>query len=250
MRYKCTVEYDGTLFHGFQTQPNQRTVQEEIENTLLHIFKRRIYIHAAGRTDAGVHALGQVFHFDVDVLMKEWNMQNAINSRITKEIYISKVELVNENFHARYSSKTKEYHYLIDLGVYQPLYRNYRYFVHTPLDIEKMKEASTCLIGEHDFKAFTKNHQLKNTTRRIDHILFEQNQTLLTIRFIGNGFLQHMIRIMVAMIIEVGKGKKTKEDLKEILESKNRKLAPKTAPANGLYLMHIDYIENKAVDDK
>ena len=193
MRYKCTVQYDGTLFHGFQTQPNLRTVQEEIEKVLYIITKDNIKIQAAGRTDTGVHSLGQVFHFDSSITMGEWNMQNALNSRLPKDIYISKVEHVDKTFHARYSAKKKE------------------------------------------------NHNLINTTRIIDNIIFIQNDNIIIIKFIGNGFLHNMIRIIVAMLIEVGRGRKTKEELIEILEGKDRTRAPKTAPPNGLYLINICY---------
>ncbi len=241
MRYKCTVQYDGTLFHGFQTQPNLRTVQEEIEKVLYIITKDNIKIQAAGRTDTGVHSLGQVFHFDSSITMGEWNMQNALNSRLPKDIYISKVEHVDKTFHARYSAKKKEYHYIIDIGEYNPLYHNYRYYVKHQLDINKMIDASLCFIGEHDFKAFTKNHNLINTTRIIDNIIFIQNDNIIIIKFIGNGFLHNMIRIIVAMLIEVGRGRKTKEELIEILEGKDRTRAPKTAPPNGLYLINICY---------
>ena len=116
MRYKCTVCYDGSQFHGFQTQSDLRTVQIEIEAALEIIHKRKVNIFACSRTDAGVHAYGQIFHFDSEIKMPEWNMQNAINSRLPNDIYIKKVEIVSEDFHARYQVSKKEYHYLIDVG--------------------------------------------------------------------------------------------------------------------------------------
>lgn len=241
MRYKCIVMYDGTNFHGFQIQEELRTVQLEIENVLKIITKVPTKIYPAGRTDTGVHAYNQVFHFDTDVVMKEYQMKNAINSRFPRDIYIKKVEIVDENFHARYNAKIKEYHYIIDLGEYNPLLTNYRYYYKHKLDIDKMIDASKIFIGTHDFKAFTKNHKIDNTIRTIYSIDFEIVDKEIIIKFKGNGFLHNMVRIIVAMLIEVGNDRKTKEDLENILASKNRLLAPKTAPANALYLVNIEY---------
>lgn len=244
MRYKCTVCYDGSQFHGFQTQDSLRTVQIEIENALEIIHKRKINIFACSRTDTGVHAYGQIFHFDSEIDMPLWNMQNAINSRLPNDIYIRKVEKVEESFHSRFNVSKKEYHYLIDVGEYDPLKRNYRYYPkYKKTNIDIMEEASKVFIGVHDFKSFTKNHTIENTIREIYDISFERKENLVTIKFIGNGFLHNMVRIIVGMLLEVGWGNLTKEDLVYILEQKDRKLAPKIAPANGLYLYKIHYQE-------
>ena len=241
MRYKCIVAYDGTNFHGFQIQNDLRTVQLEIENVLKIIAKKTVKINSAGRTDTGVHAYNQVFHFDLDIHMKDWQMQNALNSRLPRDIYIKKVELVDDNFHSRYNALSKEYHYLIDLGEYNPLYANYRYYYKHKLDIDKMIDAKSVYLGKHDFSSFTKNHKNENNVREIYDISFEIKDSLVTIKFLGNGFLHNMVRIMVAMLIEVGRGKITKSELAEILDAKNRKKAPKIAPANALYLVNINY---------
>ena len=241
MRYKCIVSYDGTNFHGFQVQDNLRTVQEEIEKVLKVITKTDTRIYPAGRTDTGVHGIGQVFHFDTEIVMKEWNMKNAINSRLPRDIYIKEVEYASEDFHSRFTKHTKEYHYIIDLNEYDPLLGNYRYFYRHKLDIDKMIEASKVFVGEHDFASFTKNHKMENTVRTIYSIDYEFKDKVLTLKFKGNGFLHNMIRIIVAMLIEVGNNRMEIERLKEIMELKNRKLAPKTAPANGLYLYEIVY---------
>lgn len=241
MRYKCTVMYDGTNFHGFQVQDDLRTVQLEIENVLKIITKQETRIHPAGRTDTKVHALNQVFHFDSDIIMKEWQMKNAINSRLSSDVYIKKVEIVDDTFHSRFNAHEKEYHYIIDLNEYNPLLSNYRYYYKHKLDVDKMIDASSVFVGEHDFKAFTKNHKIENTVRTIYSIDFDVCDKVITIKFKGNGFLHNMVRIIVAMLIEVGNNRKTKEDLVNILESKDRKYAPKTAPANGLYLYDIKY---------
>lgn len=244
MRYKCICSYDGTCFHGFQTQTNLRTVQEEIENVLKIICKKDTTIYPSGRTDAGVHAYGQVFHFDTEIEMGNWNMKNAINSRLPRDIYIKDVEKVDEEFHARFSAKSKEYHYKIALDEFDPLKKNYLYYPsYKKFDIDKMIEASKIFIGEHDFKSFTKNHKIENTVRTIYSIDFVVNndKTELVIKFIGNGFLHNMVRILVAMLFMVGIGKLSKNELETILAQKNRVYAPKTAPANGLYLYKVNY---------
>lgn len=243
IRYKCIVSYDGTMFHGFQVQTNLRTVQEEIENVLRIICKKKITIYPSGRTDTGVHAYGQVFHFDTEIDMPERNMQNAINSRLPRDIYIRNVEKVNQDFHARFSSKQKEYHYLIGLDEYNPLRKNYVFYSpYKNFDIDKMIEASKIFIGEHDFKSFTKNHKIENTIRTIYSIEFVKTEDTLTIKFIGNGFLHNMVRILVAMLFEVALNKISTKELKTILERKNRVYAPKIAPANGLYLYEVKYL--------
>ena len=241
MRYKCLVSYDGTMFHGFQVQGELRTVQSEIEKVLIIILKKKVRIYGAGRTDTGVHAIGQVFHFDTDIDMKADNMCNAINSRLPKDVYIKTVEIVANDFHSRFSAKSKVYRYLIDIGEYNPLLINYRYYYRYKIDIEKLVSASKIFIGKHDFKSFTKNHKISNTTRTIYDLNISVDNSLITITIHGDGFLHNMVRIIMAMLLEVARGKITKEELQMILDSKNRKLAPKTSPPNGLYLVEVIY---------
>lgn len=234
--------YDGSHYHGFQTQDNVMSIQEEIERVLFIIHKKRIYIHSSGRTDAGVHAIGQVFHFDSDIDMGEWNMQNAINSRLNKAIYIVQVEKVSDSFHSRYDAVSKEYHYLIDFGSFIPMNRNYRYYCRFKnVDIDKFKDALKIFVGEHDFRSYSKNRDKENTVRTIYSIDFEEAGSLLKIKIVGNGFLRHQIRILLGMALEVGRGKLSSEDLKLIMEARNRGLAPKIVPPNGLYLFKVNY---------
>ena len=242
MRYKCTVSYDGTMFHGFQTQDNLRTVQEEIEKVLLIINKKKTICYPSGRTDTGVHAIGQVFHFDSDIIMKEENMRNAINSRLPRDIYIKKVEYVSDEFHARFSAVKKEYHYLVDLGEFNPLQKNYRYYYpYKKIDRNLISEASQIFVGEHDFRSFTKNQKLTDTVRTIYSIDLEWEEDLLKIKIVGNGFMHNMVRILVAMWLECARGKYSINELKSILGEKNRIFAPKTAPSSGLYLFKVYY---------
>lgn len=241
MRYKCIVAYDGTSFHGFQVQNDLRCVQLELEKVLLVITKKKTKVYGAGRTDAGVHAYGQVFHFDFDVVMKEENMRNALNSRLPKDIYIRKVEHMDDKFHARFSALAKTYEYLVDFGEVDPLKVNYRWYYKYSFDLDLLKQAAKVFEGTHDFKAITKNHKLENTIRTIYSIDFSVQDTLIKIRFRGNGFLHNQVRIMVAMMFEVARGKMRVCDLEKVLLSLDRKKAPKTAPPNGLYLMDIEY---------
>ncbi|MDD4212061.1 MAG: tRNA pseudouridine(38-40) synthase TruA [Bacilli bacterium] len=241
MRYKCVVSYDGANYHGFQVQGAPNTIQNELEKALAIIHKKHVTVYPSGRTDAGVHALGQVFHFNSDIDMKDANMQNALNSRLPQDIYIKNVEHVDLNFHARFSSISKRYEYLIDIGEYNPLLIRYRYYYAHPLNISLMQEVAKSFIGEHDFRSFTKNHHLENTLRTIYDCSLVQEGTLLRFRIHGNGFMHHMVRIMVGMMMEVGKGKLTPAQIIEIQEAKNRRLAPKIAPANGLYLVEVSY---------
>ncbi|HNZ50136.1 MAG TPA: tRNA pseudouridine(38-40) synthase TruA [Bacilli bacterium] len=246
MRYKCIVAYDGTLFHGFQTQGHLRTVQSEIEQVLLAINKEATMIYPSGRTDAGVHAHGQVFHFDSAIDIPEQNMKNALNTRLPRDIYIKDVVIVDEDFHARFSAIAKEYHYLIDFSERDPLLKNYRYYCpFHHVDIDSFIAAFKLFEGEHDFRSFTKNQQLSDTTRRIFQISAKQENALVTIKIVGNGFMRHMVRILVAMALEVGRNKITFERLKYIMEQKNRFLSPKIVPSSGLYLFAVYYSQEE-----
>lgn len=241
MRYKCIVAYDGTGFHGFQVQNDLRCVQSELEKVLLVITKKKTKVYGAGRTDAGVHAYGQVFHFDFEVDMKDEYMRNALNSRLPNDIHIVKVEHASPDFHARFSALSKTYRYLVDFNEQDPLKVNYRWYYKYRINKELLIDASKVFVGTHDFKAITKNHKLENTIRTIYSIDFSEENGLLAIQFKGNGFLHNQVRIMVAMMFEVARGKITILDLENALKSLDRKKAPKTAPACGLYLMEIEY---------
>ncbi len=242
MRYKCICSYDGALFHGFQVQDNLRTVQSEIENVLKEVLKVDTTIYGSGRTDALVHAKGQVFHFDSEIDMTELQMQKAINSLLPADIYILKVEKVSDEFHSRFNAISKEYHYVIGLEEYNPFKRNYVcYPMYRNIDYKKMEEASKIFIGEHDFKSFSKLGKNENTVRKIYSIEFCYCESELTIKIIGNGFLHNMVRIIVGMLLEVGKGKITKDYLINALDKKDRKYCPKVAPAEGLYLFKVNY---------
>lgn len=242
MRFKLIVSYDGTNFHGFQKQDELRTVEGELEKALTKICKQQIEVYASGRTDKGVHAIGQVIHFDTTINITCDGLKRAINSILPKDIYVSSVESVENTFHARYSAVKKEYHYLVDIGEYNPFYANYRcYYMYKNLDIEAMKKCCEIFIGTHDFRSFTKNSEALNTVRTIYDLEIICKDNLLTFRFVGNGFLHNQVRIITAMILEVGRGKLSVDDLIVVRDAKNRTFAPKVLGGEGLYLISVNY---------
>lgn len=242
MRYLMTFSYDGTSFSGYQVQKGKRTVEEEIENVLKKInHNQDVKIYASGRTDAHVHALNQKAHFDFEKYNVE-QLKNKINKMLKEDIYIKKIEIVDDNFHARYNEKIKEYEYKINCLEYNPMDANYIYQYNKQLDIESMKKAITYLIGEHDFTSFTSAKGKKeDMVRTIYDAKIEYNGGILSIIFSGNGFLQYMVRNMVGVLVDVGSGKLEPKDVETILLKKDRKFASKTFSPVGLYLKDVKY---------
>ena len=179
MRYKMIVSYDGTFFHGFQRQTNLISVQSVLEETLTEILKTPVIIHGAGRTDALVHAYGQVVHFDSTQLVPPKNLKKILNKKAYPHIYVSDIELVDESFHSRKSAKGKEYHYIVDIGEYDPLKNNYVLYHHNRIDIDKIKQAMTYIVGTHDFKSLSRSKELKEDTMcvRLDEVVYSRNDT-------------------------------------------------------------------------
>lgn len=243
VRYLMTFSYDGTLFSGYQVQKGKRTVEEEIEKVLTKInHNEKIKIYASGRTDAHVHALNQKAHFDFEKYDADI-LKDKINKMLPKDIYIKKIEEVENNFHARYHEKKKEYVYKINTLEYNPFEVNYIYQYNKKLNVEKMKEAITYFIGEHDFTSFTSSKGKKEDMKRtIYNASIQENDGILEISFIGNGFLQYMVRNMVGLLIDIGEEKKEPIEVKNILDLKNRIYASKTFSPVGLYLKDVIYI--------
>jgi tRNA pseudouridine38-40 synthase len=238
-----TFSYDGSNFSGYQIQKNKRTVEEEIENVLFKLnHNKNIKIYASGRTDANVHANGQVAHFDFEQIDVE-KLKNKLNKLLPKDIYVKKIETVKEDFHARYHEKKKEYIYKINCSTYNPFMRNYIYQYNQKLDLEKMKEAIDYFVGTHDFTSFTKASAKKEDMRRtIYDAKIKEEKGIITISFIGNGFLQYQVRNMVGTLVEVGEGKRKPKEVKEILEKKDRSMGGKTFSPVGLYLNKVEYL--------
>lgn len=243
MRYLMTFSYDGSNYNGYQKQPNLNTVQDIIESKLYQInSNKEVNIVASGRTDAGVHALKQKAHFDLDMDIELDKLKYSLNKMLPKDIYVKDIIKVDNNFHARFNSKRKKYTYKINVGEYNPLEVNYVYQYNEKLDIFSMKEAINYLIGEHDFSSFAKMDEEKETyVRTIYDAYIEEKDNYIYITFIGNGFLRYMVRNMVGSLIEVGSHKIDVDDIKTILNKKDRKEAGITAPSVGLYLVDVEY---------
>lgn len=243
MRYKITFSYDGTKFNGFQKQIGLRTVESELEKAVSYMNgQKETLIVGSGRTDKGVHALAQVANFDLDIEIPLFKIKMGLNSLLPEDIHIIDVEEVNNDFHSRYMVKEKEYYYLINMGEYNPITRNYTYQYNRKLDIDKMIDASLIFIGTHDFRSFISGEDKReNSVRTIKSIDFEINEDILKITITGDGFMKYQIRNIVGSLVEVGNGKKNKEDLIRIMELKNRSKAGFMVPACGLYLKAVKY---------
>lgn len=241
-----TFSYDGTAYRGYQKQPNERTIQEEIEKILTRInSEESVSISATGRTDAGVHALNQKAHFDLAQELEEEKLRNSMNKMLPDDIYVKKIEKVADDFHARFDVKAKEYIYRINIGEYNPLQRNYVYQYNKRLDVSEMERALKYLEGEHNFKSFTKNDSEKEDYVRtiIQATLIREvkNVNEIVISLVGTGFLRYMVRNIVGLLIEIGEGKRKSEEIYTILQAEDRREAGKMAPPNGLYLKDVFY---------
>lgn len=242
-RVKLTVAYDGTNYCGWQVQPNGITVQEVLNQCLSEFTGENIETIGASRTDAGVHALGNVVVFDTEMRMPGDKFSFALNQRLPEDIRIQKSEEVDADFHPRYVKSQKTYEYrILNCRFPIPTERFYSHFTYIPLDVDKMKEAASYLIGEHDFKSFCgTGAQVKITVRTVKEIQIEKSGDRITIRITGEGFLYNMVRIIAGTLMDIGGGLYPPEKMKEILEAKDRKKAGPTAPARGLTLMKIQY---------
>ena len=240
MRIKCIVSYDGSHFHGFQIQNKQRTVQGEIQKALKKINEEDIVIHASGRTDAGVHAINQKAHFDLEE--EQW--KRAINHFMPNDIYILEAKYVDDEFHSRYSAKKKEYRYYLNMNEYNPFETNYIFQYGRKLDIELMQKASAIFLGEHDFASFCSYDQYGNTIRTLYSFDIEEKNGVVTFILTGNGFRRYMVRHLVGGLIQVGAKRISREILLEMLESCGKKKCLFKAKPQGLYLQEVYYEES------
>ena len=240
---KLIIEYDGKGFNGWQKQPNKLNIQGEIERAIKEVTGEEVELNASGRTDAGVHAISQVANFKTQSNIDINKIPIALNSKLKKSIIIKKAEEVDLNFHARYNAKGKKYRYIINNSlVGYAIYRDLEYNFPIKLDVEKMKHAAKYFEGEHDFKAFrSSGTSNKNSVREIYKVEIKEENERIILEFTGNGFLYNMVRIMVGTLMDVGLGKIKPESIKDIIDSKERTKAGKTAPAQGLYLVEVYY---------
>ncbi|MFC8688966.1 tRNA pseudouridine(38-40) synthase TruA [Brevibacillus porteri] len=242
-RLRCVLAYDGTDFSGFQVQPDQVTVQGEIEAALNRVTGEDIQVFGSGRTDAGVHARGQVIHFDTssNIPMDKWRF--VLNNQLPDSIVIRTVEEVDASFHARFDVQVKEYRYCIDNNPVADVFRHrYADHVRFPLDVEAMQQAAHYLVGEHDFTSFCSAKTfVEDKVRTVYGLTVEKIGDEVWVTCRGNGFLYNMVRIIVGTLVEVGQGKRNPAELREILAACDREKAGKTAPAKGLTMWEVVY---------
>lgn len=242
---KLTLEYDGTDFSGWQTQPNKRTVQTTLEEAFKRLIGKKVAVVGAGRTDAGVHAMGQVAHVVIpETSLKSFkDLRYSLNSVLPDDVSVLKIERAPKGFHAIRSAKKKIYVYQIWNSPVKPaLDRRTVWPIWEKLDLAAMKKGTKPLLGEHDFSAF-EGAQASTVTkvRTIFDIKIKNSHKLILIEFCGSGFLKHMVRNIVGTLVEVGRGRRKPEELSKIIKSKDRRKAGQTAPPQGLFLKKIYY---------
>lgn len=250
MRFKVCVAYDGHRYAGFQKQINSTGIQSLIEDALETIIHVPTPITASGRTDAGVHALGQVFHFDGPENIAEHGYLNALNTLLPKDIRIQSVERTADSFHARFSARSKRYDYVITHDRDNPFTYHYKHFVWRNLDLQAMRKAADYLIGTHDFTSFS-NAQIDPRKPRVKTITSielriegAKNEDLRII-YRGNGFLRYQVRMMTGALIAAGEGRIEPEDVLRMLEAKDKHACRFNAPSKGLYLVEVGYSDGQ-----
>ena len=244
MRILAIVKYKGTHYAGWQRQPNVISIQEVIEKELSKYFNREITIYGAGRTDAGVHALGQRFHFDVDVTELDIDrLLYSLNKMLPDDISIEDMEEVDSDFHARYSAKAKIYNYLISFEAKSPFFYETCYLCPKKFDVELFKEAMNLFIGKHNFKNFTSKEEDKdNFVREIYSIECELGEEGVIVVLKGNGFMRYMIRFIIGYSLDVASNKYPLESIDELLdEDSPREIVSSKAPSSGLTLLGVEY---------
>ena len=242
--YKLKISYDGSRYFGWEHQPDRETVQGKIETVLARMVdKDMVDVIGAGRTDAGVHARAMIANVHLDTQMSPEEIRDYANRYLPDDIAILEVREAADRFHARYKAVGKTYHYTCFDGPVKPVFdRKYYTPLDQELDVEAMQEAAHFLEGKHDYKSFCGNSRMKKSTVRIvDTITVRRRKGYVYLTFHGTGFLQNMVRIMAGTLIEVGLGRKRPEEVGEILEACDRKVAGPTAPAKGLCLLKVDY---------
>ncbi len=245
IRYKITIAYDGTDYAGWQVQSRKHTVQAEIERVIEQLAGKHIRVHHSGRTDAGVHAKGQVAHFDLKEPVDVRRFQKSLNALLKPDVRVMKLEKAAPDFHARFKAQGKEYRYFIWNGpAVPPNLRLYRYHERRKLDITAMKRAAALLVGKHDFAAFTANphREIEGTVRSVRKITVTRTREGdITLAVEGDGFLYKMVRSIAGFLLRVGTGELKPEDAERLLKAKTRTHEVPTAKAHGLFLWQVFY---------
>ena len=243
LNYKITIQYDGTNYHGWQIQPDGRTIQGELTRALSLLDHRHVTVHGAGRTDAGVHAEGQIASFLLERDCEPSYLRDAINGNLDRDVRVIDVEAVAESFNARFSARLKTYRYQIWNGpVISPFFHRYAYHHRNDLDTREMQCAARLLVGTHDFSAFTvQDSEIEDRVRALKRLDIQREESRIIIIAAADGFLRYMVRTIVGTLIEVGSGRRAAESVASVLESRDRRNAGAKAPACGLTLMRVDY---------
>ena len=241
-KYKCVLSYDGHNYMGFQIQEELPTIELEINKALLRLTNQEIKIYPSGRTDRGVHAKGQVIHFELDHDIPPIGITKGLNAFLPADIHIISTEYASDDFHARFSAKSKEYRYYINIGEYDPLTINYAPHI-TNLNIDEMRRAIKLFIGKHDFKGFASASidKRKDTVKEIFNAEINVLDGTLEFVWIGTGFLKYQIRRMMGLLVEIGRGKEKPEMVSYVLEKKDPKISHRSLDGCGLYLMKVNY---------
>ena len=242
VRYKCILAYDGYNYMGFQIQNDLPTIELGINKAMYKMLGKEIKIYPSGRTDRYVHARAQVIHFDLDNYIEPNSLKRGINTYLPSDIYIKNVEVVNEDFHARFSAKSKEYRYYINTKEYDPFKARYSSYIYN-LDVNKMKEAIKLFVGKHDFKGFASAQidERKDTVKTIFRAEINETEDMLEFIFEGTGFLKYQVRKMVGILINIGSNKAQKEDILKIFETGDTKINHMVADGMGLFLEKVNY---------
>ena len=242
MRYFITLSYDGTRFHGWQVQPNGISVQGELDHGLSLLLHRNVQTVGAGRTDAGVHASMMVAHFDSDEEVDGQQLAYKLNKLLPRDIAIQKIERVPDDWHARFSATSRTYHYFLHTEK-SPFLRHYSCELHYPLDFAKMNEAATILLEYEDFGAFCKSGaDVKTTLCHVTKACWEQTAPAQwRFEITANRFLRNMVRAVVGTLVDVGRGRLSLEDFRQVIEGKCRSDAGESMPGNALFLVNITY---------
>lgn len=251
MKYKCVVSYLGKNYCGWQSQCKGDSIQEKIEEAIFKISHQKVNVIGSGRTDAGVNASGQVFMFETAKEMPAYKWKGAMNRYLPDDIFILDCEETDDLFHARYQVRYKTYTYRIHNGPYDVFSKDFAYQNSVPLDVEKMKDCISVFVGKHDFTSFNSSslEDYPIQEREIYEASIEKVGQMISITFTGKGFLRYQVRMMCATLMDVGKGKITKQDVTNMLLAKSRKSIRHNAPANGLTLEHVDYFEMIALNE-
>jgi tRNA pseudouridine38-40 synthase len=245
-KYKLTIAYDGTHYGGWQIQNNAVSIQDLLEKALLTLLRVQTSATASGRTDAGVHARGQIAHFTAEQPIDLARFQRSLNGILPPDIRILSLEAVSSDFHARYSAISKEYHYHLHLErTTDPFKRLYAYHDYSRLNLDQMKAAASCFVGTHDFTTFandaSKGSAAKNPVRTLIRLDICPEPGGVRLEFEGNGFLYKMVRNITGTLLEVARGKLAVEEIPKLFAARDRRLAPPAAPAHGLFLVKVTY---------